>query len=163
MAETPRAAMIFAAGLGTRMGALTRDRPKPLIPVAGRPLLDHALALVRGAGVPRVVVNTHAHAAQVADHLARSAPDVLVSHEPERLETGGGLKRALPLLGSGPVFTLNADMVWRRPPPVSSRSGSWETRASGATRARWSATWAAWAWVLTTTRPMPASARAWAC
>ena len=125
MAETPRAAMIFAAGLGTRMGALTRDRPKPLIPVAGRPLLDHALALVRGVGVPRVVVNTHAHAAQVADHLARSAPDVLVSHEPERLETGGGLKRALPLLGSGPVFTLNADMVWSGPNPLAALAAAW--------------------------------------
>ena len=58
--------MIFAAGLGTRMGALTRDRPKPLIEVAGRPLIDHALALVRDAGIPRVVVNTHAHADQLA-------------------------------------------------------------------------------------------------
>ena len=57
--------MIFAAGLGTRMGALTRDRPKPLIEVAGRPLIDHALALARDAGVRRIVVNTHAHAGQM--------------------------------------------------------------------------------------------------
>ena len=85
--------MIFAAGLGTRMGELTRDRPKPLIEVAGRPLIDHALALVRDAGVRRIVVNTHAHAEQMRAHLARVAPEALVSHEPERLETGGGLKR----------------------------------------------------------------------
>ena len=58
---TPQAVMIFAAGLGTRMGELTRDRPKPLIEVAGRPLIDHALALARAAGVRRIVVNTHAH------------------------------------------------------------------------------------------------------
>ena len=122
---TPGAAMIFAAGLGTRMGALTRDRPKPLIEVGGRPLLDHALALARDAGVRRIVVNTHAHPAQMHTHLARVAPDAVVSHEPERLETGGGLKRALPLLGAGPVFTLNADMVWRGPNPLSALADAW--------------------------------------
>lgn len=121
----PAAAMIFAAGLGTRMGDLTRDRPKPMIPVAGRPLLDHALALVRDAGIARVVVNTHAHPGQVAGHLARVAPDAAVSHEPERLETGGGLRRALPLLGRGPVFTLNADMVWTGPNPLATLAAAW--------------------------------------
>jgi MurNAc alpha-1-phosphate uridylyltransferase len=122
---TPGAVMIFAAGLGTRMGALTRDRPKPLIEVAGRPLIDHALALARAAGVRRVVVNTHAHAGQLRAHLARVAPEVLISHEPELLETGGGLKRALPLLGRGPVFTLNADMVWRGPNPLAVLAAGW--------------------------------------
>lgn len=122
---TPAAAMIFAAGLGTRMGALTRDRPKPLIEVAGRPLIDHALALVRAAGIPRVVVNTHAHAEKLRLHLAREAPDVLLSHEPERLETGGGLKHALPLLGPGPVFTLNADVVWSGPNPLALLATGW--------------------------------------
>lgn len=121
----PTAAMIFAAGLGTRMGALTRTRPKPLIEVAGRPLIDHALDLARGAGITRIVVNTHAHADQLAAHLARVAPDVLISHEAERLETGGGLKQALPLLGEGPVFTLNADMVWHGPNPLEALGGSW--------------------------------------
>jgi MurNAc alpha-1-phosphate uridylyltransferase len=118
--------MVFAAGLGTRMGALTRDRPKPLIAVAGRPLIDHALAVVRGAGVPRVVVNVHAHAAQMRAYLALAAPEVLVSvEEAERLETGGGLKRALPLLGPGPVFTLNADMVWSGPNPLTALAAGW--------------------------------------
>jgi MurNAc alpha-1-phosphate uridylyltransferase len=122
----PDAAMIFAAGLGTRMGALTRDRPKPLLPVAGQTLLDHALALVRDAGVSRVVVNTHAHAGQVADHLARVAPEAAVSHEPDRLETGGGLRRALPLLGANPVITLNADMVWTGPNPLVALAAAWK-------------------------------------
>jgi MurNAc alpha-1-phosphate uridylyltransferase len=121
----PHAVMIFAAGLGTRMGALTRDRPKPLLEVAGRPLIDHALALARDAGVRRIVVNTHAHAGQMQAHLARVAPEAVVSHEPERLETGGGLKRALPLLGPGPVFTLNADMVWRGPNPLTALAAGW--------------------------------------
>jgi MurNAc alpha-1-phosphate uridylyltransferase len=121
----PHAVMIFAAGLGTRMGALTRDRPKPLLEVAGRPLIDHALALARDAGVRRIVVNTHAHAGQMQAHLARVAPEAVVSHEPERLETGGGLKRALPLLGPGLVFTLNADMVWRGPNPLTALAAGW--------------------------------------
>jgi len=118
--------MIFAAGLGTRMGALTRDRPKPLIMVEGRTLLDHALALVREAGVGRVVVNSHAHPGQIEAFLATTAPDVLVSFEPERLETGGGLKRALPLTGPGPVFTLNADMVWTGPNPLRALAAGWQ-------------------------------------
>jgi MurNAc alpha-1-phosphate uridylyltransferase len=117
--------MIFAAGLGTRMGELTRDRPKPLIEVGGLPLLDHALALARAAGVGRVVVNTHAHPAQMHAHLARVAPEALISHEPELLETGGGLKRALPLIGPGPVLTLNADMVWSGPNPLVALAGAW--------------------------------------
>jgi MurNAc alpha-1-phosphate uridylyltransferase len=121
--------MIFAAGLGTRMGALTRDRPKPLIEVAGRPLIDHALAAARAAGVARIVVNTHAHAAQMRAHLARVAPDVVVSHEPELLDTGGGLKRALPLLGSVPAFTLNADMVWSGPNPLATLADAWRPGA----------------------------------
>lgn len=124
--------MIFAAGLGTRMGGLTANRPKPLLEVAGRPLLDHALAVARAARPPRIVVNTHAHAGQIADHLARAAPDILISHEPERLETGGGLQRALPLLGAPPVFTLNADAVWTGPNPFRLLAEAWEPARMGA-------------------------------
>lgn len=127
--RNPAAAMIFAAGLGTRMGELTRDRPKPLIPVAGQPLLAHALALVREAGIARVVVNIHAHAAMMRDWLAAHAPEVRVSEEAERLETGGGLRRALPLLGEGPVYTLNADMVWRGPNPLLALGRAWAPEA----------------------------------
>lgn len=129
---TARPAMIFAAGLGTRMGALTRDRPKPLIEVAGRPLLDHALDLARGAGAAPVVVNAHAHAAMLAAHLARVAPEARVAHEPVLLETGGGLRAALPLLGPGPVLTLNADMVWRGPNPLAALEAAWDGGRMGA-------------------------------
>ena len=103
--------MIFAAGLGTRMAALTRDLPKPLIPVAGRCLIDHALALTDEAGLDRRVVNLHYHGDQIARHLADR--DVAFSWERERLlDTGGGLRAALPMLRSSPVFTLNSDAVW---------------------------------------------------
>lgn len=129
---TPQAAMIFAAGLGARMGALTRDRPKPLLTVRGRTLIDHALDLAREARIPRVVVNAHAHADQLASHLAATAPEVRVSQEPVLLETGGGLRAALPLLGPGPVFTLNADMVWRGPNPLVDLAGAWEPAWMGA-------------------------------
>lgn len=118
--------MIFAAGLGTRMGALTEHRPKPLIRVAGVPLLDHALARVRAAGVTRIVVNVHAHADQMRAHLARAAPEVAISVEAERLETGGGLKRALPRLGTGPVYTINADVVWDGPNPFAQLAADWD-------------------------------------
>jgi MurNAc alpha-1-phosphate uridylyltransferase len=117
------AVMIFAAGFGTRMGALTRDRPKPLLPVAGRTLLDRALDLAEG--VPRRVVNTHYLGEQVAAHLA-GRPDVLLSPEaPEILETGGGLRQALPLLAADPVFTLNPDAVWTGPNPLDTLRAGW--------------------------------------
>ena len=122
----PEAIMIFAAGLGTRMGALTRERPKPLIEVAGKPLLGHALALARDAGIGRIVVNVHAHAGMMRDWLASEAPDVQVSDEPDLLETGGGLKRALPLLGDGPVLTLNSDMVWGGLNPLTRLIEAWD-------------------------------------
>lgn len=120
----PQAVMIFAAGFGTRMGALTRDRPKPLIPVAGRPLIDHALALAKAAA-PRIVVNTHYRAGMIADHLAGSA--VALSPEPDAiLDTGGGLRAALPLLGSDPVFTLNPDAVWQGENPLLALAAAWD-------------------------------------
>ncbi len=121
---TPRALMIFAAGFGTRMGALTADRPKPMISVAGRPLIDHALALACDAHSAPVVVNTHYRADRIAAHLAGRG--VAISHEPAILETGGGLKRALPLLGAGPVMTLNSDAVWAGPNPLRLLADAWD-------------------------------------
>ncbi len=122
----PEAGIIFAAGLGTRMGALTRERPKALIEVAGLPLIGHALRLYREAGVQRVVVNTHAHADQLRDWLAAAAPEVAISFEPTLLETGGGLCAARPLLGPGPVCTLNADMVWSGRNPFDALRAAWD-------------------------------------
>lgn len=96
MRSTPDALMLFAAGLGTRMKELTLHRPKPLLEVAGRPLLDHALDLPRTAGIGRIVANVHYHADQILTHLAGTG--VLVSDETDLLlETGGGLRKALPL------------------------------------------------------------------
>lgn len=117
--------MLFAAGRGTRMGALTADRPKPMIPVAGRPLIDHALALAAEAGVGRTVVNLHYHGEVLATHLA--GREVSLSWEREvLLETGGGLRRALPLLGDGPVLTLNSDVVWTGANPLRELTEAWD-------------------------------------
>ncbi|WP_375174036.1 nucleotidyltransferase family protein [Pseudooceanicola sp.] len=121
---TPRALMLFAAGFGTRMGALTADRPKPLVEVAGRPLIDHALDLITPVVAGPVIANLHYRADQLEAHLAGS-PVQTVREEPEILETGGGLKNALPLLGSGPVFTMNSDAVWKGPNPLALLAEAW--------------------------------------
>ena len=116
--------MLFAAGFGTRMGALTVDRPKPLVKVAGRPLIDHALDLILPEVPGPVVANAHYRADQLEAHLAGTRVTVL-REEPDILETGGGLKAALPVLGDGPVFTLNSDAVWRGPNPLAVLRAAW--------------------------------------
>ncbi|RNF35084.1 nucleotidyltransferase family protein [Paracoccus methylarcula] len=119
--------MIFAAGLGTRMRPLTDNRPKPLIEVAGQTLLDRALAMGREARLSPIVVNSHYLGAQIADHLA--GQDVAISDESDLLlDTGGGLRKALPLLGGGPVMTLNPDVVWSGPNPLAALCEAWDER-----------------------------------
>jgi N-acetyl-alpha-D-muramate 1-phosphate uridylyltransferase len=119
--------MLFAAGLGTRMGSLVADRPKPLLDVAGRPLIDRALDLADQANIPRKVVNLHYLGDQIATHLAHRK-DIALSWERELLlETGGGLRDALPLLGDGPVFTLNPDVVWSGPNPLIHLRDAWDS------------------------------------
>ncbi|QFS84652.1 Bifunctional protein GlmU [Roseivivax sp. THAF40] len=118
----PDAVMIFAAGFGTRMGALTANRPKPLIEVAGRSLLDRTLSLA--AHVPRRVVNAHYLGHMIADHLA--GQDVTVVQEETILDTGGGLKNAASVLGAGPVFTMNADAVFAGPNPLRALEAAWQ-------------------------------------
>lgn len=121
---SPRAAMIFAAGLGTRMGGLTADRPKPLIVVGGRPLIAPALAYAKEAGADPIVVNVHYRADQLRTYLAQEP--VRIADETERLlETGGGLKAALPLLGPGPVWTINSDAAWSGPNPLAALARAW--------------------------------------
>lgn len=123
--------MILAAGFGTRMGALTADRPKPLIRVAGRALLDHAVAAAREGG-GRIAVNAHYRAGQIADHLA-GMPDIHLSVEtPHILESGGGVKRALPHLRTRPIATLNADAVWTGPGPLVTLASAWDGARMGA-------------------------------
>ncbi|SEN12318.1 MobA-like NTP transferase domain-containing protein [Loktanella fryxellensis] len=115
--------MLFAAGLGTRMAPLTDRMPKPLIPVAGRTLLDHALALTDLPGIGPRVVNVHYRADMIRAHL--TGRDVILSPEDPLLETGGGLRHALPLLGDGPVMTLNTDAIWRGPNPLAQLATAW--------------------------------------
>ncbi len=107
-------AMIMAAGLGTRMRPLTNDRPKPLIPVAGKALIDHALDRLAGVGVKRAVVNLHYKAEMLKAHLARRRDiEIVWSDETgELLGTGGGVVHALPLFGGKPFFILNSDSIW---------------------------------------------------
>lgn len=125
MRPLPPSLMLFAAGFGTRMGAMTAARPKPLIPVAGKPLIDHALTLADEAGITHIVANTHYLPDQIAAHLAPRG--IALSHEtPAILETGGGLKAALPLLGSNPVLTLNTDAVWTGANPLTQLIAAWD-------------------------------------
>ncbi|MDP3660229.1 nucleotidyltransferase family protein [Phenylobacterium sp.] len=110
----PTTAMVMAAGLGRRMRPLTDSRPKALIEVGGKALIDHVVDPLLAAGVERVVVNVHAHADQLEAHLKRRRDaEFLISDERTRLlETGGGLKHARALLGDGPIWVANSDYVW---------------------------------------------------
>ncbi|MEM7522401.1 MAG: nucleotidyltransferase family protein [Pseudomonadota bacterium] len=126
MSDLPDVAMILAAGFGTRMGALTEDRPKPLIEAGGKALIDHALDAAAAAGVSRAVVNLHYRGDQIRRHLAgRRRPEIVFSEEPEILETGGGIVRALPLLGPAPFFSLNADAIWTGAAPLPTLAAAW--------------------------------------
>jgi MurNAc alpha-1-phosphate uridylyltransferase len=107
-------AMVLAAGLGKRMRPITTTIPKPLVQVGGKALIDYTLDRIEEAGIERVVVNVHYLADLIERHLAgRTAPGVVISDERDMLlETGGGLKKALPLLGREPFLTFNSDSIW---------------------------------------------------
>lgn len=117
--------MIFAAGFGTRMKALTADRPKPMIEVAGRPLIDHALDLAMAANCNPVVANLHYKAEVLEQHLTPKGVLTLIE-SPDILETGGGLRNALHKLGDDPVFTMNADAIWAGPNPLPLLAAAWQ-------------------------------------
>jgi MurNAc alpha-1-phosphate uridylyltransferase len=106
--------MVLAAGLGTRMRPLTNDRPKALVEVGGRALVDHVLDRLADVGVEKAVVNVHWFADRLESHVtARAKPEIVISSErKELLETGGGLKKARKLLGDDPVWVANIDSVW---------------------------------------------------
>jgi MurNAc alpha-1-phosphate uridylyltransferase len=106
--------MVLAAGLGTRMRPLTETLPKPLVQLARKPLIDHVLDRIAAAGVPTAVVNVHHKADLLEAHLqSRRAPRIVISDERERLlETGGGTRKALPLLGPDVFLVHNSDSVW---------------------------------------------------
>jgi MurNAc alpha-1-phosphate uridylyltransferase len=104
--------MVLAAGLGTRLRPITNEKPKALVTVQGRTLLDRALDHLESVGVTRAVVNTHHKAEMIERHLAdRKTPAITISHEPVLLDTGGGIANALPHLGE-PFFAVNSDAVW---------------------------------------------------
>jgi MurNAc alpha-1-phosphate uridylyltransferase len=107
-------AMILGAGLGTRMRPLTDLVPKPLVRLDGRALIDHALDRLEAAGIKRVVVNVHFLADQLEAHLkGRAGPEIIISDERAKLlDTGGGVVKALPLLGDKPFLIHNADTAW---------------------------------------------------
>lgn len=114
MIDMPHTAMVLAAGLGTRMRPLTDDTAKPLIPVAGKALIDRMIDPLAAAGVKRIVVNVHWFADKVEAHVkARTDIEVVISDERDgALETGGGLAKARPLLGDDPIFVVNTDAFW---------------------------------------------------
>lgn len=112
--KIPHTAMVLAAGYGKRMLPLTATLPKPLLMVGGRTMLDQVLDRLREDGIRKVVVNAGYHGAQIAAHCAqRHDVPIIVSPEPVPLETGGGVKQALPLLGTDPIFVINADLPWQ--------------------------------------------------
>lgn len=113
MTAMPNTAMVLAAGLGTRMRPLTDETPKPLIKVAGKPLISYALERFAKAGVSRAVVNVHYLADQMEAAMAGvENPEIIISDERDALlETGGGLKKARPVLGDAPVFCTNTDAI----------------------------------------------------
>lgn len=141
-AKKIKTAMLLAAGYGTRLKPLTDHTPKPLVPVAGRPMIEYALDKLRDYGIERVVINVSHLKQQLVDYWAtqnagapgtvtaslekapvlagsvagappaRAFPAVQISEEPEPLETGGGLKKAEPLLGGEPIFAINSDILW---------------------------------------------------
>lgn len=105
-------AMVFAAGFGKRMLPITNSIPKPMVKINGKPIIDYALDQLAEYGLKKAVVNTHHLAHILEEHLAeRKAPQIIISHEDEILETGGGMVKALPLLGDKPIFSMNSDVI----------------------------------------------------
>ena len=129
MAPKPTKAMVLAAGLGTRMRPLTDHLPKPLITVAGKTLLDYALDWLDAAAISDVVVNSHYKYELLEAHLAtRAHPRITISREEPLLETGGGLKKALPWLGTEPFVSLNSDTICidGSEPALGKMSAAWD-------------------------------------
>jgi MurNAc alpha-1-phosphate uridylyltransferase len=123
-------AMIMGAGMGSRMRPLTDDRPKPLVMVAGRTLIDHSIDRLAVAGVTRIVVNVHYKADMLREHLAqRRDVEIVISDETEKLlDTGGGVVKAMPHFGNEPFFVINSDSIWteRGAPALPAMQAAWD-------------------------------------
>ena len=106
-------AMVLAAGYGTRLKPLTDRMPKPLVSVAGKPMIEYVLGKLRAYGIQEIIINVSHLKEQLTAYLSAFKDlTIKISEEAEPLETGGGLKKALPLLGSDPFFTINSDILW---------------------------------------------------
>jgi len=122
-------AMVLAAGLGLRLRPLTLSTPKPLVRVGGTTMLDRVLDRLAEHGVELAVVNTHHLGEQIARHVAaRRTPRIVLSHEEVLLDTGGGVKKALPLLGDAPFFVANSDLLWTdgKEPALARLAEAWD-------------------------------------
>ena len=130
MTPGPKTAMVLAAGIGSRMRPLTDDRPKALVQVGGRALIDHVLDRLEAAGVETAVVNVHHFADQMTAHLAgRAHPRIEIADERAALlDSGGGIKNALPRLGPEPIFVANIDSLWLggKTPPLEAMKAAWD-------------------------------------
>jgi len=126
--------MVLAAGFGTRMRPLTNTRPKALIPLRGRPMIDYALDHLASAGVVRAVVNLHYRGEMLRAHLSsRRRPEIRFSEEyPKILDTGGGILNALALLGPAAFFAINTDTIWTGPNPLERLARAWDGTAMDA-------------------------------
>lgn len=132
--------MVLAAGFGLRMRPLTLTTPKPLIPVAGRCMLDRALDHFVAAGVETAVVNAHYLAERITLHVAmrmsaaRDKLGILLSHEAAILDTGGGVMQALPDLRPDPFYVANGDILWRdgATPALQRLAAAWDDGAMDA-------------------------------
>jgi MurNAc alpha-1-phosphate uridylyltransferase len=113
----PSKAFILAAGFGTRLKPLTLTTPKPMVPVNGKPMLDHAIDQLSAAGIDEIVINTHYLADKIEKHVhTRTRPNIILSHEPDILDTGGGIKNALHHFDDHPFFIVSGDSVWEDTP-----------------------------------------------
>jgi len=131
----PDRAMVLAAGKGVRLRPITLSKPKPLVSVDGRPMLDMVLDRLAEIGIEEVVVNTHHLGHMVEGHVQnRLRPRIRISREELLLETGGGVKKALPFLGERPFFVLNGDVVWRdgKVPTLLRLAQAWDDRSMDA-------------------------------
>ena len=129
MVKVPKTAMVMAAGYGTRLRPLTDTVPKAMVKVLGRPMIDVVLDRLAAAGVERAVINLHHLGEVIRAHLKdRKRPEILFSEETEILETGGGTKLALPLLGDDPFYVVNAKIIWLngREPALHRLAAAWD-------------------------------------
>ena len=118
--------MILAAGLGLRMRPLTNTTPKPLIPVKGKTMLQRAYEHLKTIDAGPIVVNAHYLPDKIVTHVQELDPEIMISSEEVLLETAGGIKKALPLLGEGAFFTLNGDTVWTGSESLNTMEGLWD-------------------------------------